>query len=651
MNLPHDADTLVPRHAEDETLLAYLDGELDPAAAAQTSSHLEQCWSCRSRMNGLESSIHEFLEARERLLPPDITPGSPADASFRRRLADHAAKVLPRPVLSVRLDAWRFQLTQAVAGLVPSPAVRYAFFGMATMAVIAFAVANWWNVPVSAEAIVARAEVRELFDIRCSKEVVRSVVNIDRLDDGAAAPIRLGVIETHTDPSSSALSVSIRTAGGGLQQAVLWGRDALENRQPVAGVLPDQLARFLTSRRWSPGVSIPGYLRLVAERGDAGVEAVRAGGLFEITHTFMAGHPSGVEQTRLFVDANRWLPVQISLFTRDAQGRHEFRFAREALEFLPRTPDLARLFASARPASDGRAGLRRREAGFSPRKDAPVPRRPLPLAWDSTPASDAEAAVAGVLHTLGADLGEEVNIFPMSDGSLLVQGLVDTDSRRQAIERALKQVPSSLQIEIHTPADLQNGSELFAPPWRAVTDVEVPATPASGATLRTIDTGGLRVPMQKRLEEYVGRTLRAEGTDASPSAVSRGVSSFSNDVVSRSRTALFHAWALYRLDQQFSPARTSALSLAALEQVTAVRQSHRSKLTRIAHELVGALGPLAALRDAALHQPGSEPDPPTLLRLVSDADGLVRELFTLSSADADPAPSLSRLAVLLHQVY
>jgi hypothetical protein len=35
---------------------------------------------------------------------------------------------------------------------------------------------------------------------------------------------------------------------------------------------------------------------------------------------------------------------------------------------------------------------------------------------------------------------------------------------------------------------------------------------------------------------------------------------------------------------------------------------------------------------------------------VSDTDALVRELFTVSAAGTDPAPSLSRLTVLLEQV-
>jgi len=648
MNPLHDADALVPRHAEDETLLAFLDGELDAAAAAQTAGHLEQCWSCRSRMNALESSIRDFLDAREALLRPDLTPGPAADGAFRRRLADHAAQVAPRPVLRARLDAWRARVSQAVAGLVPPPAVRYTVLGMATMAVIALAVATWWNVPVSAEEVVARAEVRELFDIRCSTQVVRSLVNIDRLDAGAAVPVRLGSIETQTDPASAALSVSIRT-GGGLQHTVVWGREALDDRQPVASVLPEQLARFLKTRRWTAGVSVPGYLRLIAERGDTRVEATRVGAGFEITHPFMAGHPSGIEEARLYVDGERWLPVRISLFTRDASGRHEFRFTREALEFLPRTPELARLFASARPASASRSTAARRDATPETRDLAP-PRRPLPLAWDATRASDAEAAVAGALHALGADLGEEVNVFPMSDGTLLVQGLVDTDSRRQAIERALQQVPSPLHIEVHTPADLQGGADLFAPPWRAVTDVEAPSAMAPAPAVRMLDTGGLRVPLQKRLEDHFGRTLRSAGGEPTPSAVSRAVSAFSNDIVSRSRTALFHAWALYRLDQQFSPARSGELSAAAVEQVTAVRRAHRDDIVRIARELSGLIGPLGAPRAAPLRPFGPGPDTATLLRLVSDADALVRELFTLSSADVDPAPSLSRLTVLLHQI-
>jgi hypothetical protein len=277
-------------------------------------------------------------------------------------------------------------------------------------------------------------------------------------------------------------------------------------------------------------------------------------------------------------------------------------------------------------------------------------RRSLPLSWDSVQASDREVAVAAVLHTLGADLGEEVNIFPMSDGTVMVQGLVDTDSRRQAIEQALRQLPAPLVVEIHTPADLRTGAELFDQPWRTFTDVEAPDRPATGTPVRMVDAGGLRLPMQKRLEEHFARGVKTGGAGPSSQVIGRAVSAFSNDVVSRSRQALFHSWALYRLEQQFSPARTGALLAPSLDAVAAIRRSHRDAVVRIARELAALLDPLTGSRGQAARTVGPEPDAQTLLRLVSDADALVRELFTVSAEGADPALSLSRLAVLLEHL-
>lgn len=60
-------------HLEDDELLRLLDGELEDGAASAGRSHVEACWTCRTRMEELESAIGDYVryrEAMEPLYPP-----------------------------------------------------------------------------------------------------------------------------------------------------------------------------------------------------------------------------------------------------------------------------------------------------------------------------------------------------------------------------------------------------------------------------------------------------------------------------------------------------------------------------------------------------------------------------------------------------
>jgi hypothetical protein len=71
-------DEPIMRHLTDEELVAQLDREC-PAGAPQTA-HLEGCWSCRTRLDDLESAMHGFIRLRDDVLlaapePPPMWPG------------------------------------------------------------------------------------------------------------------------------------------------------------------------------------------------------------------------------------------------------------------------------------------------------------------------------------------------------------------------------------------------------------------------------------------------------------------------------------------------------------------------------------------------------------------------------------------------
>jgi hypothetical protein len=75
------------QHLTDRTLIQLSDGELKPRHASGAQQHLQACWQCRARLQKLEQTIGEYVQARERLPEKAAQPR----AVFRARLAELAA--------------------------------------------------------------------------------------------------------------------------------------------------------------------------------------------------------------------------------------------------------------------------------------------------------------------------------------------------------------------------------------------------------------------------------------------------------------------------------------------------------------------------------------------------------------------------------
>jgi len=74
-------------HLEDSVILAYLDGELSPAAARKAKHHLQSCWNCRSTAAELEllaQTAYALLSSED---DADKAKNGNAKAEFIRRKA------------------------------------------------------------------------------------------------------------------------------------------------------------------------------------------------------------------------------------------------------------------------------------------------------------------------------------------------------------------------------------------------------------------------------------------------------------------------------------------------------------------------------------------------------------------------------------
>jgi hypothetical protein len=79
-------DCLTFSHLDEAQLLAHLDGELPADVQDHVTSHLQSCWTCRSRLRALRVHIEAFLAEREIRIPDLFSASEQRICELRRRL-------------------------------------------------------------------------------------------------------------------------------------------------------------------------------------------------------------------------------------------------------------------------------------------------------------------------------------------------------------------------------------------------------------------------------------------------------------------------------------------------------------------------------------------------------------------------------------
>jgi hypothetical protein len=264
------------------------------------------------------------------------------------------------------------------------------------------------------------------------------------------------------------------------------------------------------------------------------------------------------------------------------------------------------------------------------------------LTYANSLASESEVALASVLHQADACLGDEIYIFPMSDGSLLLQGLVDSAQRRDALRKAAKLVSGPLTVEIYLPRELKRSTQLLpAPDSLSQREREKSQT---DAVTTLADLSDQRLP----LHDVLYRHFSAQGMSASEAE--QQVNAFSNEVVTLARQTFLHAWALKRLEREFSKPRAIKLSPEAVRTVDKLRADHRRWIETLSHKQAQALGTIVDSDPTKTLSASPLPDADTLLQLAQEQNDLVRALFTTSSRQSQTSVDVSRLLAVLKKM-
>jgi hypothetical protein len=134
--------------------------------------------------------------------------------------------------------------------------------------------------------------------------------------------------------------------------------------------------------------------------------------------------------------------------------------------------------------------------------------------------------------------------------------------------------------------------------------------------------------------------------------VNKQVALFSDEIVTLARQTFLHAWALKRLDREFSADRTSGLPAAVLQKVEEMRRDHDRWISSITRRQTDMLSPIAGpdITSGVAQAVAGRENSDALLRLAQEQNELVRSLFTTSQRTPETANSLTRLMVVLRHL-
>jgi hypothetical protein len=406
-------------HLSDETLSDLVSGELAGGKLRRAEFHLSKCWKCRSRYEQLERAAMGFVELHKQIITPNPPEASRWREMFLARL-DQVAAAAPSSSWSRLRPHFRFAGFTDMNPFLASAAV------ILVASVVLFFIWQRSMPSVSASELLQRAESS---------------------DRNLSRPAERGVVYQ---------KIRIRTAHASVERDLY--RDREGRRRPKSEPLAAEFTPLKTKLNiagvnWDEPLSASSYKAWHDSQSEES-DQVRRSGKNLLTVTTKTSGGIVVEES-LTVREQDFHPVKRTVELLDV-GTVEIAEVNYAVLgwnavnenlFEPLTPGVP-------PNSSIHANV------------APV----APVIPTAAQLLDAELQARVALHTVGADLGEQIEVVPESRAlAVLVHGLANTPGRKQELLAALRGIPN-LEIRLRTveEAVAERQPEETAPPTRGV---------------------------------------------------------------------------------------------------------------------------------------------------------------------------------------
>ena len=479
-------------HLSDETLSDLVSGELAGGKLRRTQFHLSKCWKCRSRYEQLERAAMGFVELHKQMITPNPPEASQWREMFLARL-DQAAAEAPSSSWSRLLPHFRFAGLTNMNPFLASAAV------ILVASVILFFIWQRSMPSVSASELLHRAETS---------------------DKNLSLSGEPGVIYQ---------KVQIRTPHASVERDLYRDREGrrLPKTRPVAADFTPLKAKLnIAGVNWEEPLSASGYKAWHDSQSEES-DQVRRSGKNLLTVTTKTSGGIVVEESLTVREAD-FHPVKRTVELVDVGTVEIAELNYAVLNWNAVNTDL---FEPLTPTVSANPSIR---ADVVP--VAPVVPTPAQLL-------DAELQARVALHTVGADLGEQIEVIHEADAlAVVIRGLANTAGRKQELLGALQGI-ANLNIRLRTveEAMAEGGAQDIAPPDR---EVAVSGHPA----------------LEERLVE------RFPNVEERIAFVNRGLGFFDQ--------ALAHAWALRHLEERYTPDQVGLLSQSDRQTLELLMRDH-----------------------------------------------------------------------------
>jgi RNA polymerase sigma factor (sigma-70 family) len=244
--------------------------------------------------------------------------------------------------------------------------------------------------------------------------------------------------------------------------------------------------------------------------------------------------------------------IEQTLLVQRGNEIREYRFVEASTELLPVRAVAPSVFEIEPELNGGAADLGR--PGYWAHRDLTSSRVPPSANTSAPPAASAELEVdvAYLLNRAKADRNEQVTLTRSAGGSLRVEGILESEERKQEFLRALAPVSNNpaVKIEIRTVADAMKRPVTLSPVL--VEEAE--------------DTANL-VAADDELRAYFEKRGASGPTDDA-------IRKYSSRVVTRAYAALFHAIELKRLVSRFANVDMQSVAPGAREKWIGMLHEH-----------------------------------------------------------------------------
>jgi len=490
---------------------------------------------------------------------------------------------------------------------------------------------------VTAAKLLDQARVAEEMTARVPDEVTHRFINLEERRSAEGAVVSRRRIEIWQNSTrgeraqrlydeSNHLIAGVWQKGDGSRTVYHHGAGA--HAQPT----PAQADNLLLNLDdiWQLEPSAKEFSSLIAGIEESKVEERPAGYVISSGKERAVGSSRLIKATLTLSRTDLHAIEQTVLVERNGEVR-EYRFVEASFERLPQKSVAPAVFMP-EPELMGKTGA---SSGRLKEEASPnVASLPGPSSTDSSAvraaSAELEVDVAYLLNQAKADRSEQVTLTRTSTGLLRVEGVVDSEQRKQELLSALAPVSNNpaVKIEICTiteAAQRQRG-------------------PSGPITVREAEVTVDEVAVDRELREYLSKK---DSSSRTGEGLDEAVRSFSSRVVNRAYRALFHAIELKRLVNRFNNVDMRTVTPDARAKWLQMVREHAAALGRetavLRQEIEPIFSPGASLNAADEPEATSDADlaraVEKLHRLALANNEAIRAAFTISSQSSNAVRS------------